>query len=63
MRGLMLQARSDAQAEKPRTGVLADAEKLEERLVWMQGFIEKDSVRADPGDGRSAREVGRRRSR
>jgi ABC-type transport system involved in cytochrome c biogenesis permease subunit len=45
---LMDQARRDAAMEKQRHGVLADAEKLEERLVWMQGFFERDRVRAIP---------------
>jgi cytochrome c-type biogenesis protein CcsB len=51
VRGLMMQAHREAQAERPRKGVLADAEKLEERLVWMQGFIEKETLRAIPVKG------------
>jgi cytochrome c-type biogenesis protein CcsB len=48
VRQLMMQAHREAQADRPRKGVLADAEKLEERLVWMQGFLEKESVRPIP---------------
>jgi ABC-type transport system involved in cytochrome c biogenesis permease subunit len=45
---LMQQARREAAADRPRRGVLAEAEKLEERLVWMQGFFERDRVRVLP---------------
>jgi cytochrome c-type biogenesis protein CcsB len=51
VRQLMAQAHREAQADRPRKGVLADAEKLEERLVWMQGFVEKETLRAIPVNG------------
>ncbi|WP_242354775.1 cytochrome c biogenesis protein CcsA [Anaeromyxobacter sp. SG64] len=50
--GIMQQARQAAMSDRPRTGVLAQAEKLEERLVWMQGFLEKDKLRAIPVAGK-----------
>ncbi len=59
--GIMQQARQAAMSDQPRTGVLAqDAEKLEERLVWMQGFLaSKDKLRADPRGGQANRALGR----
>jgi cytochrome c-type biogenesis protein CcsB len=56
--GIMQQARQAAMSDQPRTGVLAQAEKLEERLVWMQGFLEKDKLRAIPVAGKPAAKWG-----
>jgi cytochrome c-type biogenesis protein CcsB len=59
---LMQQARREAAADRPRRGVLAEAEKLEERLVWMQGFFERDKLRvlpkADPREKWDIPQVG-----
>ncbi|ABS26948.1 cytochrome c biogenesis protein CcsA [Anaeromyxobacter sp. Fw109-5] len=49
--GLMQQARQAAAQDRPRTGVLSEAEKLEGRLVWMQGFLEREKLRAIPVAG------------
>ena len=56
--GIMQQARQAAMSDQPRRGVLAQAEKLEERLVWMQGFLEKDKLRAIPVAGKPAARWG-----
>jgi cytochrome c-type biogenesis protein CcsB len=45
---LMRDARREAAAERPRRGKLADAEKLEERLLTMQAFLDRTAVRALP---------------
>jgi len=45
---LMQKARSEAMAERRRTGALAAAEKVEERLVAMQGFLQRDALRVIP---------------
>jgi cytochrome c-type biogenesis protein CcsB len=52
---LMEQARREAMAERTRHGVIADAEKLEERLVWMQGFFQRDKLRVIPKQDRRAK--------
>lgn len=41
---LMQQARADAQQDKPRHGLLMDAEALEGRLVRLKGFLDGESV-------------------
>jgi cytochrome c-type biogenesis protein CcsB len=45
---LMQQARREAMAERQRTGALADAEKVEERLVVMQTFLQREALRVIP---------------
>jgi len=45
---LMQQARREAMAERRRTGALAEAEKVEERLVVMQGFLQREALRVIP---------------
>jgi cytochrome c-type biogenesis protein CcsB len=45
---LMQTARREAMAERPRKGALAGAEKVEERLVLMQGFLQRDAFRVIP---------------
>ncbi|MFO0585856.1 MAG: cytochrome c biogenesis protein CcsA [Anaeromyxobacter sp.] len=45
---LMQQARQLGMQDKPRTGVLGDAEKLEERLVAMQDFLNREAIRSIP---------------
>ena len=45
---LISQARQDAEQEKPRHGVVQDAEKLEARLVWLKGFLDRESIRPIP---------------
>ena len=45
---LMEQARREAMVDRARHGVLADAEKLEERLTWMQGFFDREKLRVIP---------------
>jgi cytochrome c-type biogenesis protein CcsB len=44
----MQQARREAMAERRRTGALADAEKVEERLIVMQGFLQREVLRVIP---------------
>jgi cytochrome c-type biogenesis protein CcsB len=51
VRQLMSEARRAAAAEQPRRGAVAAAEKLEERLVWMQRFLERDALRSMPPGG------------
>jgi cytochrome c-type biogenesis protein CcsB len=45
---LMSQARQEAAQDKKLHGVLQDAQNLESRLVWMQGFLEQRSIRPIP---------------
>ncbi len=45
---LIGKARQQAEARKPRQGVVAAAEKLEGRLVWLQGFLDRESIRPIP---------------
>lgn len=46
--GLLDQAREAAQHGQPRQGALAAAEKLEERLVVLQGFLNRETLRPMP---------------
>jgi cytochrome c-type biogenesis protein CcsB len=48
---LMDKARQDSAMDKGRGGVVGAAEKLEERLVTMQGFLNRESLRAIPPPG------------
>jgi cytochrome c-type biogenesis protein CcsB len=48
---LMEKARQDEAMERPRTGAVAAAEKVEERLIWFQGFLNRDTLRAIPPPG------------
>lgn len=41
---LISQAHAMAQQEQRRTGLFADAEKLEERALWMQRFVNREAV-------------------
>ncbi|MFN7951684.1 MAG: cytochrome c biogenesis protein CcsA [bacterium] len=43
---LIGKARQQAEARIPRQGVVAAAEKLEGRLVWLQGFLDRESIRS-----------------
>ena len=52
---LMEQAREAAQQERPRQGALAAAEKLEERLLLLQRFLNRDIVRPIPESDPNAR--------
>ena len=45
---LMAQARQLAMQDAPRAGLLADAEKLEGRLVAMQEFLNREAIRTIP---------------
>ncbi len=45
---LIGKARQQAEARVPRQGVVAAAEKLEGRLVWLQGFLDRESIRPIP---------------
>ena len=45
---LMDQARRAAAEERPRQGVVADVEKLEERLTWLQRFLNHEIIRTTP---------------
>ena len=45
---LMEEARNLAQQEKPRQGALAAAEKLEEKLVKLQSYLQRDELRVMP---------------
>jgi cytochrome c-type biogenesis protein CcsB len=45
---LFEQAHREAQADRQRKGALADAEKIESRLVLLQGFLKRDAIRAVP---------------
>ncbi len=46
--GLLRQVRSEEAAGRRPAGVLAAAQKLEGRLVWMQRFLQKDAIRPLP---------------
>ncbi len=48
---LMGSARQAAASGTPRTGVMAAAEKVEERLLWMQRFLEREILRSIPIPG------------
>jgi len=45
---LMQEASAAAEADRPRRGPVAAAEKLQERLIVMQDFIDRQAVRAIP---------------
>ena len=45
---LINEAHAAAAARKPRQGVLAAAEKLEDRLIWLQGFLDQKTIRPVP---------------
>jgi cytochrome c-type biogenesis protein CcsB len=45
---LMDQARQAEAEGRPRQGVLADAEKLEQRLMWLQRFLKREIIRTVP---------------
>jgi cytochrome c-type biogenesis protein CcsB len=55
---LMQEAHRLAAAEQPRRGALADAEKLEERLLVMQSFLDRSAVRSLPVPGDPVAEWG-----
>src|SRR5207302_9318792 len=44
--GLLERAHELAEQERPRQGALAAAEKLEERLLTMQRFLQREEIRA-----------------
>jgi cytochrome c-type biogenesis protein CcsB len=48
---LMDRAREAAARDLPRSGALGDAEKLEQRLEWMQRFLQRQTIRAMPVAG------------
>ena len=48
---LMETSHQAQQEERPRTGVVQDAEKLEQRLVKFQAFLQRDAVRPIPKAG------------
>jgi len=48
---LIEQARQAAELRKPRKGVLAAAEKLEDRLLWLQRFLDRSAILAIPPHG------------
>ena len=45
---LMNQAHRAEAERQPRQGVVADAEKLEQRLTWLQRFLNRDIIRTVP---------------
>ncbi len=45
---LLEQARQAEAEERPRRGLLADAEKLEGRLMWLQRFLSRQEIRTVP---------------
>jgi len=47
----MQMAHQAAAQNQPRRGVLGAAEKLEERLLWLQRFLERDVIRSIPPPG------------
>jgi cytochrome c-type biogenesis protein CcsB len=51
---LMEQARLEASQDRPVAGALADAQKLEERLMWMQGFLDRTRLAVIPAPDDSA---------
>jgi ABC-type transport system involved in cytochrome c biogenesis permease subunit len=53
--GLIEQARQMAEARKPRTGAVAAAEKLEDRLLWVQRFMDRSAILPIPAADPSAR--------
>jgi len=48
---LMQQARAAAMADRPRAGVLADAEKLEGRLLELQEWLNREALAVIPNPG------------
>jgi len=48
---LMESARQQEARQQPRRGVLQDAEKLEQRLLALQGFINREAIRPIPPPG------------
>jgi cytochrome c-type biogenesis protein CcsB len=48
---LMERARQEGMQERKRTGVVAAAERVEERLVALQGFLNREAIRAIPQPG------------
>jgi cytochrome c-type biogenesis protein CcsB len=48
---LMDRARQEAAQERKRTGVVAAAEAVEDRLVTMQGFLNREAIRSLPPPG------------
>ncbi len=49
--GLLQQAQVEEQADRPVRGLLAKARKVEDRLVWMQGFLKGSIYRVQPPPG------------
>jgi cytochrome c-type biogenesis protein CcsB len=47
----MERARQEGMQERKRTGVVAAAERVEERLVALQGFLNREAIRAIPQPG------------
>jgi len=48
---LMESARQQEAQQQPRRGVLQDAEKLEQRLLALQGFVNREAIRPIPPPG------------
>ena len=48
---LMDRARQEAMQDRKRTGVVSDAERVEERLVAMQAFLNREAIRTVPQPG------------
>jgi cytochrome c-type biogenesis protein CcsB len=48
---LMRQARSLAERDQPVQGLLRDAQRLENRLFWVQGFLQQEALRVTPPPG------------
>jgi cytochrome c-type biogenesis protein CcsB len=51
MMNLVQQARTAEEQEKPIQGILKEAQKLDERLSWMQGFLNRTVLRVHPQAG------------
>jgi ABC-type transport system involved in cytochrome c biogenesis permease subunit len=45
---LIRQARAQAEREEPLPPLLSQAQKLEDRLIWMQEFLERSILRVEP---------------
>lgn len=56
--GLVEDASRAASEERPRTGLLKEAEKLEERLLTLRSVVQRDAVRPVPGPGDSGARWG-----
>jgi len=50
-RSLIDELHAEQQAGRPVHGLLSDVSKLEDRMVWMQGFLEGSSLAVVPGAG------------